>query len=90
MVWDLPHFQTRLRQLHHLQHYTHIDSNTSQQKHHDKPTMTAVRGPYNKSSQRIPLTDDQLETLAKGFIEHRKTVPYPHCKIPTVFRTEVF
>lgn len=50
--------------------------------------MTAVRGPYNKSSQRIPLTDDQLETLAKGFIEHRKTVPCPHCKIPTVFRTK--
>ncbi|KAG0805936.1 hypothetical protein G6F29_000219 [Rhizopus arrhizus] len=50
--------------------------------------MTAVRGTYNKSSQRIPLTDDQLETLAKGFIEHRKTVPCPHCKIPTVFRTK--
>ncbi|KAG1438256.1 hypothetical protein G6F56_012715 [Rhizopus delemar] len=51
--------------------------------------MTAVRGPYNKSSQHIPLDDDQLETLAKGFTEHRKTVPGPHCKTPTIFRTKV-
>lgn len=50
--------------------------------------MTAVRGPYNKSSQRIPLTEDQLEALSQGFIEHRKTVPCPNCKIPTVFRTK--
>lgn len=50
--------------------------------------MTAVRGPYNKSSQRLPLTDVQLEALAKGFIEHHKTVLCPHCNIPTVFRTK--
>ncbi|CEP20194.1 hypothetical protein [Parasitella parasitica] len=50
--------------------------------------MTAVRGPYNKSSQRTPLTDDQLKALSQGFIEHRKTVPCPNCKIPTVFRTK--
>lgn len=50
--------------------------------------MTAVRGPYNKSSQRLPLTDVQLEALAKGFIEHHKTVLCPHCTILTVFRTK--
>ena len=50
--------------------------------------MTAVRGPYNKTSQRLPLTDEQLKaTLKKRFVELHKTVPCPHCNERTVFRT---
>lgn len=50
--------------------------------------MTAVRGPYSKSSQRPPLTDDQLEALSKGLLDCSKTVTCPNCKISSVFRTK--